>query len=233
MINQALPAARRLAARVRGDTGDPEAGKHLVGLRVQKPAWVPGFPHDIAAEAVAQQAEERLDPLGLEWEAWGKLDQQGAEALTQLARLAKEAVERIGAVHQPPLVGDDFRDLDREAEALGDRCRPARICLGLVRPIERAVDFNSGKRARVALQVASFRWKEPGMLPGNRPAGAADEYGMLAHDASTAALADWFPAQNIRARNCGSGRSCPYRTSSRIRHRLVPALPGTSCDRHR
>ncbi len=145
------------------------------------------FPHDVPVEAVAQQAQERLDALGLEGEAGGKLDQQGAEPVAQFAHFAKEAVEQIGAVGQAPFVGDGFGHLDREAEAVRDGCGPAGIGRGLVRPVERTVDLDRREKARVALQMAAFRREEARMLTWDRPAGAADEYRKFAHAASTAA----------------------------------------------
>ena len=145
------------------------------------------LPHDASFEAVAEETEERLDAFGLEGKAGGKLDQQGAESVAQFPHFAKEAVEEIGAVGQAAFVGDGFGHLDREAEAVRDGCGPAGICGGLVRPVERTVDLDRRKKARVALQMAAFRREEARMLTWDRPAGAADEYRKFAHAASTAA----------------------------------------------
>ena len=107
-------------------------------------------------------------------ETRGKLKQQRAQLAPEPCRLLKKRIERRVRARQAEEVRDLLRRLDGKDKAARHCGRPALVGRSPVRPAEGRVDLDRREALRIALEMASRRWKQRRVLLGDRPPGATD-----------------------------------------------------------
>ena len=129
---------------------------------------------DLSGKPAAQHGQERTGDGSIERKSRRQLHQQRAEPLAECCDLAEEGRQLAAGVGEFAHVRDLLRELHREAELRRHACRPPRVGLGLVRPIEGRIDLHRVEAARIPPQMAPGRLEAPGMLRRNAPSGGAD-----------------------------------------------------------
>ena len=93
-----------------------------------------------------------------------QLEKQRAEFFAQSANLLDEAEHAGAGLLELTLVRDRTRHLYAEAKRFRHTRGPTKIGLFLMRPVERRIDLNAWKNARIAFQVRAFPRKGPRVL---------------------------------------------------------------------
>ena len=177
VVDQPGPAARSREAsrawRIGGDPRDPvldqQSGRGLTG-----PGRMARLTYDRSGVERSQQREEPAGAARLESEGRRQLHEQRTEVPAEAGDLAEEPSQRFARPAQRALVGDEFRDLDGEAERCGHRVRPALVDRRGVRAIEGGVDLGGVQPTRIAVKLRALVRETVAMGAGNVPAGAAD-----------------------------------------------------------
>jgi len=178
-VKTVVPDARRKlpapwqTRRIGRRQHDPEVLEQPLDLGTG-PARVTRLTDDRYVGALPQQAKKRSGNRRVPLGAWRELQQQHRQLRAQAAHRREKGLNLPFAATQCAVMGDRPRDLDAEPKVAPGGSGPPLVGSSLMLSIERRVDLNAVKAARVMLQMRYAWLSMPSLVARIGPSGGAD-----------------------------------------------------------